>query len=310
MKKIICAIYIALIFGLSACNDEVKPAPGTFELDLNVSTEYQMDDFFTEFVFNKIGGVFYWNDVLFVTDKYENRIYVFTSDGNLIRTIGETGNGELQFLHPTAITYQSGLFYVLDNNNNRIQILNEDFTYNSERTLNEIPADEQYVDIAVDEQSIAYVTTMYGVSKYAHIYEVFQNGVVLQVGENFIGYITNVGSEIWAANKLEMFPKEYASKTAHNYLYKVRNRELKLIKELPYKYMPGDFIERNGNLYFLGGAKSTLDRFSLEGEYEETLFEFANRLRLDYLCGDENGDVFYVTSSEENMIYRIKKAGL
>ncbi|MGB8133732.1 MAG: 6-bladed beta-propeller, partial [Nitrososphaeraceae archaeon] len=64
------------------------------------------------------------NDNIYVTDKNNNRIPVFTSDGQFITKFGEPGSGNGQLIDPegVGVDKESGAVYVADTGNNRIQL--------------------------------------------------------------------------------------------------------------------------------------------------------------------------------------------
>ena len=64
------------------------------------------------------------NDNIYVTDKNNNRIQVFTSDGQFITKFGEPGSGNGQLIDPegVGVDKESGAVYVADTGNNRIQL--------------------------------------------------------------------------------------------------------------------------------------------------------------------------------------------
>ena len=64
------------------------------------------------------------NDNIYVTDKNNNRIQVFTADGTFLTKFGSQGNGTGQFILPEGIgvDMKTGLVYVADTGNYRIQV--------------------------------------------------------------------------------------------------------------------------------------------------------------------------------------------
>ena len=79
--------------------------------------------------FNKPKGIatFSGNSLL-VVDTYNNRIQEFSRDGNFITKFGSGGNQPGQFNRPidVAINKLTGLHYILDPYNNRVQIYHWD----------------------------------------------------------------------------------------------------------------------------------------------------------------------------------------
>jgi DNA-binding beta-propeller fold protein YncE len=64
------------------------------------------------------------NDNIYVTDKNNNRIQIFTSDGQFLTKFGETGSGDGQLSGPegVGVDKESGAVYVADTGNSRIQL--------------------------------------------------------------------------------------------------------------------------------------------------------------------------------------------
>jgi hypothetical protein len=61
----------------------------------------------------------------------KSELVVFSKDGkSIVKRIGQTGTGQLEFDQPHALAYDSrGRLFVGDRNNNRIQILDKDLKY-------------------------------------------------------------------------------------------------------------------------------------------------------------------------------------
>ncbi|GEM_PF-6227595 len=68
---------------------------------------------------------------LLVTDKRRMLIHVLNSaTGKLIRTIGTSGSGELQFDQPNGIAVDDqGHIFITEQTNRRVQVLNRDYTF-------------------------------------------------------------------------------------------------------------------------------------------------------------------------------------
>ena len=67
-------------------------------------------------------------DIIMIDEK-DSCILVFDKEGNQLDSIGEVGNGELEFLEPSGVAQHNGDIYVLDAGNNRVQILDANLTY-------------------------------------------------------------------------------------------------------------------------------------------------------------------------------------
>jgi hypothetical protein len=57
-----------------------------------------------------------------VTDAQRDLVIVFAPDGTFSHTLGETGTGPGQFVHPAGLAVQSGRLAVADSQNQRVQV--------------------------------------------------------------------------------------------------------------------------------------------------------------------------------------------
>jgi DNA-binding beta-propeller fold protein YncE len=64
------------------------------------------------------------NDNIYVTDRNNNRIQVFTANGTFLTKFGIEGSGPGQFILPegVGVDKDTGLVYVADTGNFRIQV--------------------------------------------------------------------------------------------------------------------------------------------------------------------------------------------
>ena len=62
-------------------------------------------------------------DTVYVGEDMNARISVFTSKGDFVRSIGSKGTGPGQFDRPFGLAVRSGLLYVCDYGNNRVQVI-------------------------------------------------------------------------------------------------------------------------------------------------------------------------------------------
>ena len=103
-------------------------------------------------------GVAITNDKhILVTD--EHRLQKLTFDGVCVQSVGssESGRGQLQFYYPMGIAVHptTGLVFVADSWNNRIQVFNSDLTYAHSIQVN------SPFDASLDSDGIVYVTERY-----------------------------------------------------------------------------------------------------------------------------------------------------
>ena len=63
------------------------------------------------------------DDIVYVTELFNHRVSMFTSEGQFLTSFGTKGEGPGQFNCPRGITVdRDGLVYISDISNNRIQI--------------------------------------------------------------------------------------------------------------------------------------------------------------------------------------------
>ena len=73
------------------------------------------------------------NQQVYVADTYNDRISIYTIEGQLVRHIGEPGSGPGQFNRPIAVAFSpDGDMYISDNNNHRIQVLDVNVQFKRE----------------------------------------------------------------------------------------------------------------------------------------------------------------------------------
>ena len=91
-----------------------------------------------------------------------HRVQVFTLDGDFVRIIGRQGSGVGEFKRPLGIALDDfGNVVVVDEGNNRLQIFNSDFTYNSK--ISDLKCDFQRPwDIAITKAGRLVVSEYYG----------------------------------------------------------------------------------------------------------------------------------------------------
>lgn len=70
---------------------------------------------------------------LLVTDTLNHRVQKYTAEGQFITSVGTKGSGCLQFFSPINITLGTDKkkIYILEEENNRVQVLNSDLTFSS-----------------------------------------------------------------------------------------------------------------------------------------------------------------------------------
>ena len=110
--------------------------------------------------FTNLRGVAISNDQhILVTDIH--RLQKLTFDGVCVQSVGSNkrGSGQLQFNTPRGIAVHptTGLVFVADSNNNRIQVFNSDLTYAHSITLHGDTQFNKPYDVSLDSDGCVYV---------------------------------------------------------------------------------------------------------------------------------------------------------
>ena len=243
------------------------------------------------------GGIVFLDDHLFVTDKASNTIVIMDREGNYMRKNPDDG---LNLINPTIIKTDGETLYVIDSGNNQLKILSENLDLINSINLPVLDRSSEYCDLEIINENI-YLSAIKAHGGDAAIYRLKKNGTVHKIGEKFIGYLSNSNNELMAENSLEFYGNagNQGVKTGKNSLFKVSNEELK--KEFDYVsgYMPLDFLFHDDHIYVFSAGLASLDKYTMDGHYIETLLK------------EDDSDIFVQLESFDNSIlvsYPIKKA--
>ena len=110
--------------------------------------------------FTRPRGVAITNDrYILVTDDY--RLQKLTTDGVCVKSVGSSkkGSGRLQFAYPAGIAVHptTGLIFVADRNNNRIQVFKNDLTFSRTIAPTDNKSFNRPFDVALDNEGYLYV---------------------------------------------------------------------------------------------------------------------------------------------------------
>lgn len=251
------------------------------------------------------------NDLV-VVDGKEDRIVVLDYNGNIIKTIGTTGSGPLEFSNPTGITIHDGKIYIIDGKNDRIQILDENFNYINEIKLERKENDPgfSFQDIEVDKNGTIYVSGGV-VDNPGILYYKANETKGNWINEYFDGYLTELDGEIYAINTGIFFvkgKKEGGRMTGESFLMKVSEKGLKKVKELPFGIDSYDFIFNDKKeILSIAGGLYELIRLNSNGKYIDSIGEVnLDKSTNAHMTQDKLGN-YYVTDGKSNNIYIFKK---
>ena len=319
---IICVMIITLYGRLYKTDDRIKKILddtriSNHEIINDYTSNYQLDNsFFDNSLFSSPAGVLVEDSSIYITDSSKNCVYVFDLAGSLLKTIGTTGNGNMQFLQPHQIRCYDNLFYILDSGNNRIQVYSKEFEY--EKTIKLIEFiewdfgeenDFAYCDMAFDKEGNIFVSALAMQSHNTRVLRIDKQGIVTQLGDELVGYLASINGEIYFANHKTAITGLQNGKantyylSHENYLYKLIDGKLDVLSELPFKYDTVNFTYDNNYLYLSSYSLGTLDKFSVLGQYIGTIYVFDTDAKIRYMYYDEVYDFFIATSAENGIAF-------
>lgn len=131
-------------------------------------------------------------DEIIVLDQEDNNIKVIDWKGNLIKTIGKLGSGELEFKKPAAFYYDenSGCYYIVDDGNGRVVVLDTDFNFVKNidvKFLKEKSALNAFSSIVLYKGSL-YLSTAFAREEYMTILKVDPDGNEKLYDQRFGGF--------------------------------------------------------------------------------------------------------------------------
>lgn len=248
---------------------------------------------------HSLGGIIAVDDKLYVCDIGENKILVLDSEGNLLEEVGETGNGDLEFLRPMGIAYADGRFYVLDVQNTRIQILDENLEFEEQIVFDRKYAEDrvEYGSIAVNQDGDIYFSLI-GISDGRLLVYRQSEGGFYELGENFAGTVFPNGdnSQLYAVNVgvLEQDKNNKGIRTGINYLYEIEGTGLQAVCELPYGLTATGFVMQEDRLFCVSASYSSVDCYAQSGEYLYSL-AVTGDVQLYSGLAEGSNSVYYLT---------------
>ncbi len=313
--KIISGSFVLLLLLLTfqcSVNAQESIQPDIYSIKLVFSDEYTYSEYSSAITgISDPHGILLHKDTLLVTDWKGNNIVLLDKECNLIRMIGELGSAPLEFIKPTGITSYHGEIFIIDSGNNRIQVLNEDFSYKCSIRIPEIPG-AFFTDIAVNSEYI-YINSNSIDDFYGGIYRGSMQEEFTKMTDTLYGPLYACGDNVYAVNTLECSKEgdDYCAKTGRNQLFLILSDGLQVICDLPKDYTPVDFIINQDRLFCLSCSNFTLNEHMMNGQYQYTLFDFSplrdNIVSLDAVMAGDNTDSLYIANYVEGIMIRIKK---
>ncbi|PWJ49771.1 6-bladed beta-propeller [Faecalicatena contorta] len=341
-KQILLCLLIMIIFSMSACNsgselykemikeseDYILPIEDAKEIDRKVEEDlskfthiykdnYKVEKLKIDGVDNPVGILCREQDIL-ITDRENDRLVVTDFEGNVIRKIGETGNGPLEFMSPGEIIRYENKVYILDEKNYRVQILDENLNYVEEiKTKHADPNDPHFVyqNMAISKKGI-YLNGFSFTSDQVHLYTAGTTEPIV-IGKNFYGPLYNYQEKIYAMNtSIKTYLKKDDSLSyrggGDNYLFLVNDeiRDFELKCSVMSMTDTTSFLINEAGIVALSVGNASLFTFEMDGRYTSTVAimegldeEVLGISGIPNFSVSSAGD-YYVTSPKNGIIFR------
>lgn len=241
-------------------------------------------------------------DEIIILDQEENNIKVIDWDGNLIKTIGKLGSGEVEFKKPAAFYYDedSGYYYIVDDGNGRVVVLDTDFNFVKNidvKFLKEKSSLNACSSIVLYKDSL-YLSTAYAREEYMAILKIYPDGNEKLYEQKFGGFLKVIDNNLYAVQNHKGFKFGDKDRQTGKYdysiwpscgdaLYLVEESELKKLYDFPTLSNFTDMLKIGDSYYLPSGSYGILQEFKVvdnEMQYQKSL--------TNQLLKDLKSDVF------------------
>lgn len=254
-------------------------------------------------------GVCCLENELVVTDRKTDAVYKIDSTGKVLKKAGGTGSNSGEYLSPTAVTRYQDNVYVVDQGNNRIQVLDKELNYVSEIKLeSKKKIDTEYVPevIAVNSQGV-YVT---GMSLEKPVVDKYTDRQKEEIGNNFFGSLFSFDDEIYLINSMSRYYDKGedtlgALSNGPEWLMKIKDNKLEKICELPYGLQISSFTLTEDKIIAISKSGMSVFCLNKDGEYEETLGRVTELGDEDYpqISGNEKEEYFIAMPNAGKLLW-------
>lgn len=285
--------------------------------DKTLVDEYYMDFFDVDTDLSEPMGITVLGDDIIVVDSNNHRLLRIDENGEVLQIIGKAGHGHGEFLKPTAVvTDKENQIYVADSGNSRIQKFNKqgEFVLAWELpVLKDLMSFERIDDLAIDSNNNLYISVFSPNPQKSRIHIVDSKGNITSIGKKLIGHLEVDHNRVIIATSLEV-KSDTELESGNHFIHIFENEKIISSKKLPHGYNPADIVAYNNELYIFSKGYQQLDRFNLEGEYINTVWEketsmetkSSSALGMYSMALSSEGHI-YITNRLENKIYRFIK---
>lgn len=257
-------------------------------------------------------GILCRQEDVIIADRASDCIIAADYTGDILKKVGQTGNGKCEFLNPAAIAEYDDEIYILDQGNQRVQILDHDLNYVREIELKDTrTADPDYVPgmLAVNASGV-YVS---GYSLRNPVVDRYIRNEIEEIGENFLGTICNYEEQLYLINSMvRTYDKEsdgfHAVSSGPEWLFMIEGTELLKKCSLPNGLFITDFIADDKGIVCISASGYSVFRLDWDGEYKETIAKIDGIQDEEYPKISVNEqEEYYIAMPKASKIYRCYK---
>ncbi len=256
--------------------------------------DFKISDYITDEIdlkksgLKSIAGIITSDDYIVVLDKEDNNIKILNWNGELLRTVGKLGSGNMEFKAPTDFYYEDGKYYILDYENNRVVITDEDFNLikNLDIGLLKEISKLNAFDSIVKYDDALYLAQTKGREKTMAIISVDMDGNEKLYDQKFGGFLKVVDDKLYAVQNHKGFKygkevnssigthdNEYWSQCG-DAIYLVADDKMTKLYDLPTRSTFSDLLKIGDSYYMASTSYGFVNEFAIEKgkiEYKRTI---------------------------------------
>lgn len=292
-----------LLFLLCSCanNSSIDDSAGHYiEID-----RINNDDYKTEMIdlakldVNKADGIEFFDNKFYISDSKKGEIKVFDEKLKLIKTIKSENIAAPSLLLKTADN-----LFVLDSMLNTLFLLNNEYEIVDNYPLAKRAKGSYYTDFDKLNDKI-YFTSYTPEPEDSVILELdLKTRELKKIQYDFVGSVDEFNNNLYFINSGVKFKERNATgfKTGDHYLYQLKDTLQEQGNLLKYSN-PSDFIYSNDYIYVYTAGWSSIDRYSLNCEYVDSVATFDNSNIISVLKGNEKK--FYMLLRVDQLLYQV-----
>lgn len=258
-------------------------------------------------------GIIAFEEKVLVVDSDSHCLIVLDMNGNRLQSIGAPGNGDNEFLRPSAIRKTNNGFCILDAGNDRIVNYSDSLEYQGYQQLIRPSTTFDFYDFAYDEQGALYLSRMDPKVQRAYCYASPDCSDPTPIAENCCAslavkdgdvYVINYGTSFIESNP--EYPQDSAATTGfasgRSFLFSADVSALHKEYDLPAKLSATSFCFTDNALYVYSASINSVLQFDLDGNFIKTIMQLPTKTSLgSRLEVDSNGHIYVSVLDDPNL---------